>query len=83
MFDHAICDYVILYMQCSAKELNNVSELFYFAQKAVLHPTAPLYSPNERELKPECMEALERVFKVNVFNTSHVYMCFIDLSLFV
>ena len=30
--------------QCSAKDLQNVSELFYFAQKAVLHPTAPLYS---------------------------------------
>ena len=61
-----------------------MSELFYFAQKAVLHPTAPLYSPNDRQvrpnvqlsgpvnrayhphvqLKPECVDALTRVFKV-------------------
>ena len=27
-----------------------MSELFYFAQKAVLHPTAPLYSPDERQV---------------------------------
>jgi hypothetical protein len=25
----------------------NVSEVFYFAQKAVLHPTAPLYDSRE------------------------------------
>lgn len=30
-------------MECSAKLPLNVSEVFYFAQKAVLHPTAPLY----------------------------------------
>ena len=36
--------------QCSAKDLHNVSELFYFAQKAVLHPTGPLYSPNDRQV---------------------------------
>ncbi len=36
--------------QCSAKELQNVSELFYFAQKAVLHPTAPLYSPSHKQV---------------------------------
>lgn len=51
-------------IECSAKDLHNVSELFYFAQKAVLHPTAPLYSPNDRQLKPECVEALERIFKI-------------------
>jgi GTPase SAR1 family protein len=51
-------------LECSAKDLSNVSELFYFAQKAVLHPTAPLYSPDERQLKPECVLALHRVFRV-------------------
>lgn len=30
-------------VECSAKQSLNVSEVFYFAQKAVLHPTAPLY----------------------------------------
>lgn len=30
-------------IECSAKTLKNISELFYYAQKAVLHPTGPLY----------------------------------------
>lgn len=34
-------------VECSAKQLLNVSEVFYFAQKAVLHPTAPLYDSRE------------------------------------
>ena len=37
-------------LQCSAKEMHNVSELFYFAQKAVLHPTAPLYAPTSKQV---------------------------------
>lgn len=36
--------------QCSAKNLRNVSELFYYAQKAVLHPTAPLYDPEAKQV---------------------------------
>lgn len=34
-------------VECSAKLPLNVSEVFYFAQKAVLHPTAPLYDSRE------------------------------------
>ena len=34
-------------VECSAKMPLNVSEVFYFAQKAVLHPTAPLYDSRE------------------------------------
>ena len=34
-------------MECSAKTPVNVSEVFYFAQKAVLHPTAPLYDSRD------------------------------------
>lgn len=34
-------------MECSAKVSLNVSEVFYFAQKAVLHPTAPLYDSRD------------------------------------
>ena len=45
-------------LQCSAKDLHNVSELFYFAQKAVLHPTAPLYSPNDRQVGPSSASLL-------------------------
>uniref|UniRef100_A0A8C3NDR9 Mitochondrial Rho GTPase n=1 Tax=Geospiza parvula TaxID=87175 RepID=A0A8C3NDR9_GEOPR len=37
-------------VECSAKNLKNISELFYYAQKAVLHPTAPLYDPEEKQV---------------------------------
>lgn len=37
-------------VECSAKTLKNVSELFYYAQKAVLHPSAPLYNSDERDV---------------------------------
>lgn len=36
--------------KCSAKNLKNISELFYYAQKAVLHPTGPLYCPDLKEV---------------------------------
>ncbi|KND04037.1 small GTP-binding protein domain [Spizellomyces punctatus DAOM BR117] len=51
-------------VECSAKQPLNVSEVFYFAQKAVLHPTAPLYDSREHTLKPACIEALRRIFKL-------------------
>ncbi|KAG2225317.1 hypothetical protein INT45_005561 [Circinella minor] len=51
-------------VECSAKQLLNVSEVFYFAQKAVLHPTAPLYDSREHILKPQCVDALSRIFKL-------------------
>lgn len=51
-------------VECSAKTLKNISEVFYYAQKAVLHPTAPLYSPEERELAPKCKQVLTRIFKI-------------------
>ena len=40
----------VLPSQCSAKELKNISEMFYYAQKAVLHPTAPLFSAETKEV---------------------------------
>ncbi|KAF7661570.1 hypothetical protein LDENG_00259140 [Lucifuga dentata] len=52
-------------VECSAKNLKNISELFYYAQKAVLHPTAPLYDPEDKQLKPMCVRALSRVFYIS------------------
>ena len=66
-------------VECSALLPLNVSEVFYFAQKAVLHPTAPLYDsrehviragngvnrPDTQALKPKCLEALKRIFKIS------------------
>ncbi|KAG7281659.1 hypothetical protein CRUP_019171 [Coryphaenoides rupestris] len=50
---------------CSAKNLKNISELFYYAQKAVLHPTGPLYCPEKKDMKALCVKALTRIFKVS------------------
>ncbi|KAM9125298.1 mitochondrial Rho GTPase 2 isoform 2-T3 [Pangshura tecta] len=52
-------------VECSAKNLKNISELFYYAQKAVLHPTAPLYDPEEKQLRPTCTRALTRIFNMS------------------
>ena len=46
-------------VECSAKTLKNVSELFYYAQKAVLHPSAPLYNSDERDV------SLRMIFEKN------------------
>lgn len=51
-------------VECSAKIPLNVSEVFYFAQKAVLYPTAPLYDSREHALKPACVDALRRIFRL-------------------
>nr|XP_012593285.1 mitochondrial Rho GTPase 2 isoform X1 [Microcebus murinus] len=52
-------------VECSAKNLRNISELFYYAQKAVLHPTAPLYDPETKQLRPACVQALTRIFRLS------------------
>lgn len=49
-------------IECSAKTLKNISEMFYFAQKAVLHPAGPLYCSQTGMIKDECKLALARVF---------------------
>ncbi|XP_026329621.1 mitochondrial Rho GTPase isoform X2 [Hyposmocoma kahamanoa] len=51
-------------IECSAKTLMNVSEMFYNAQKAVLHPIHPIYSIEEQELTEKCKRALSRIFKI-------------------
>ncbi len=45
----------VITLQCSAKTLRNISEVFYYAQKAVLHPTAALYNPDEKEVSAACV----------------------------
>ena len=51
-------------LECSALAADNVSEVFYLAQKAVLHPTAPIYDSNIHQLKEPCVSALLRIFKL-------------------
>ncbi|KAM0071668.1 putative small GTPase, EF-hand domain pair, EF hand associated, type-1, EF hand associated, type-2 [Helianthus debilis subsp. tardiflorus] len=49
-------------IECSAANLVEVAEVFYYAQKAVLHPTAPLFDQESQTLKPRCIRALKRIF---------------------
>ncbi|KAK9829241.1 hypothetical protein WJX72_004718 [[Myrmecia] bisecta] len=53
-------------LECSAKKLTYVGEVFYYALKAVMHPTAPLFDPGAQEgqgaLRPLCIKALKRIF---------------------
>ncbi|GAA5985809.1 hypothetical protein JCM10908_007120 [Rhodotorula pacifica] len=51
-------------VECSALLPLNISEVFFFAQNAVLHPTAPLYDTREHILKPACVSALSRIFRL-------------------
>ncbi|GMP60550.1 hypothetical protein CsSME_00023365 [Camellia sinensis var. sinensis] len=49
-------------IECSAFKLIQIPEVFYYAQKAVLHPTAPLFDQEAQTLKPRCVRALKRIF---------------------
>ncbi|KAI5658888.1 hypothetical protein M9H77_27681 [Catharanthus roseus] len=49
-------------IECSALRNIQVAEVFYYAQKAVLHPTAPLFDQEQQTLKPRCVRALKRIF---------------------
>ncbi|PAV63751.1 hypothetical protein WR25_08001 [Diploscapter pachys] len=51
-------------VECSAKTMKNISEIFYYAQKAVVHPTRPLYEAEEKRLTDKARKALIRVFKI-------------------
>ena len=51
-------------VECSARNLKNISEVFYFAQKAVLHPSAPLWNYHDKDLTEACKRALLRIFKI-------------------
>ncbi|KAA8545102.1 hypothetical protein F0562_019886 [Nyssa sinensis] len=49
-------------IECSAFNHIQIPEVFYYAQKAVLHPTAPLFDQEAQTLKPRCVRALKRIF---------------------
>lgn len=49
-------------MECSAKKLQYVGEVFYLALRAVVHPTAPLFDAQAQTLRPLCSRALKRIF---------------------
>jgi Ras family protein T1 len=51
-------------VKCSAKTLKNVPEVFYYAQKSVLYPTAPCYDVDRKRLTTEAVKGLTRIFKL-------------------
>lgn len=55
-------------IECSARTMNNLPEMFYYAQKAVLHPFAPLFDLKKGELSEKCVKALKRIFAIADIN---------------
>jgi Ras family protein T1 len=51
-------------IQCSAKTLKNVPEVFYYAQKSILYPTVPIYDEEKKTLTSQCIKCLTRIFKL-------------------
>jgi len=49
-------------IECSARSMQYVQEVFHFALKAVCHPQFPLYDTINQRLKPRCSQALKRIF---------------------
>ncbi|KAG9152218.1 hypothetical protein Leryth_016396 [Lithospermum erythrorhizon] len=49
-------------IECLLTHSVQITEVFYYAQKAVLHPTAPLFDQETQTLKPRCVRALKRIF---------------------
>ncbi|KAK1356390.1 hypothetical protein POM88_049646 [Heracleum sosnowskyi] len=49
-------------IECSALRNIQVHEVFYYSQKAVVHPTAPLFDQELQTLKPRGTRALKRIF---------------------
>lgn len=51
-------------IMCSAKTLKNVPEVFYYAQKSVLYPTAPVYDVDRKQLTALGIKCFTRIFKL-------------------
>lgn len=56
-------------LECSAKQLVNVGDVFYHALKAVINPVAPLFDAQadngQGSMTPLCVKALKRIFIIN------------------
>jgi len=68
-------------VECSARTLKNISEVFYYAQKAVLHPTAPVYNPDEKELTHPAKRALTRIFRICDLDNDNL-LCDDEINMF-
>lgn len=70
-------------VECSAKLNLNIADIFLYALKFAMYPTCPIFDSNEKVLRPRCIEALARIFRIfdanndgflddEEFNTLHV-----------
>lgn len=59
---------VVTCIECSAATLYQVPEVFYFAQKAALHPVDPLFDYDTNALTDRCVRALRRIFNLFDYN---------------
>ncbi|GBG82922.1 hypothetical protein CBR_g36449 [Chara braunii] len=51
-------------MECSAQKIHGVMDVFHQAEKSVLHPIGPLFDQRKLCLKPACVHALKRIFRL-------------------
>eukprot|EP00941_MAST-03F_sp_MAST-3F-sp1_P003703 g3703.t1 len=51
-------------LECSAKNLLNIQQVFYFASKAVIYPVKPLFDMSRMALRPAFERALSRIFRI-------------------
>lgn len=51
-------------LECSALLQVNLQEVFSMAQKAVAHPLGPLFDASCQKLRPKCVRALSRIFRI-------------------
>ena len=53
---------VTVCLQCSAKTVANVNDVFHYAQLSAVYPVTQLYDRGTRALKPACKDAFTRIF---------------------
>eukprot|EP00729_Bicosta_minor_P001200 gene1200-992_t len=53
---------VTVCLQCSAKQMANVNDVFHYAQLSAVYPATQLYDRSARALKPACKDAFTRIF---------------------
>ncbi|ESQ49544.1 hypothetical protein EUTSA_v10020270mg [Eutrema salsugineum] len=55
-------------IEWSAQDLNQARDVFNHAQQAVIHPLGPIYDQETHSLKPRCVAALKRIFRLSSHN---------------
>eukprot|EP00041_Stephanoeca_diplocostata_P036537 m.1339330 g.1339330 ORF g.1339330 m.1339330 type:complete len:648 (-) comp24885_c1_seq13:594-2537(-) len=63
---------IVTCVECSAKQMKHVPELFHYSLNSVLYPTTPLYDLDVHSLKEGAVNALGRVFAICDINKDGV-----------